>query len=167
MEALILDRTYIENDNARITLKEGTLLNVEMYDGRVFEGLEARRLFPITGIDRYITLLDEEGEEKAVIRDVNSLMEESRETVKKVLDEYYLVPKIISIIECYEKFGLMKMKVETDRGVYSFDIKSRYNDIKILYDGRVLLRDASDNRYEIEKFDKLDKSSKKLFNSYM
>ncbi len=162
-----MDRTYIENDNARITLKEGTLLNVEMYDGRVFEGLEAHRLFPITGIDKYITLLDGDGEEKAVIRNINSLMEESREAVKTVLDEYYLVPKIISIIECYEKFGLMKMKVETDRGVYSFDIKSRYNDIKILYDGRVLLRDASDNRYEIEKFDKLDKRSKKLFNSYM
>lgn len=162
-----MGRTYIEHDNARITFKEGILLNVEMYDGRTFEGLEARRLFPITGIDKYIALLDKDGNEKAVIRDVNSLMDDSRETVKKALDEYYLIPKIISIIECYEKFGIMKMKVETDRGVYSFDIKSRHNDIKILYDGRVLLRDSSDNRYEIEKFDKLDKRSKKLFNSYM
>ena len=61
----------------------------------------------------------------------------------------------------------MKMKVETDRGTYSFDIKSRYHDIKILYDGRVLLRDSSDNRYEIENYNRLDKNSKKLFNSYM
>ncbi|MGI6744621.1 MAG: hypothetical protein BWY46_00602 [Firmicutes bacterium ADurb.Bin300] len=162
-----MDRIYIEYDNAKITFGDGILLNVEMYDGRTFDNLEARRLFPITGIDKYITLLDEEGNEKAVIRDVNYLMDESRVCVKKALEEYYLVPKILYIIECYEKFGLMKMKVETDRGIYSFDIKSRYNDIKILYDGRVLLRDASDNRYEIEKFDKLDKRSKKLFNSYM
>ncbi len=162
-----MDRVYLEYDNAKITFGDAILLNVEMYDGRTFDNLEARRLFPITGIDKYITLLDADGEEKAVIRDVNSLMDESRDCVKAALNEYYLVPKILSIIECYEKFGLMKMKVETDRGIYSFDIKSRYNDIKILYDGRVLLRDASDNRYEIEKFDKLDKRSKKLFNSYM
>ncbi len=162
-----MDRTYIENDNARITFGEGILLNVEMYDGRRFENLEARRLFPVTGLDRYISLLDEDGNEQAVIRSVSSLMEESRDTVRKALGEYYLVPIITRIIECYEKFGLMKMKVETNRGVYSFDIKSRYHDIKILYDGRVLLRDSSDNRYEIEKFDALDKRSKKLFNSYM
>ena len=162
-----MERIYIENDNARITFGEGILLNVEMYDGRIFEGLEARRLFPITGIDRYISLLDEDGDEKAVIRDINSLMDESREVIKKALDEYYLVPKVLSILECYEKFGLMKMKVETDRGTYSFDIKSRYHDIKILYDGRVLLRDSSDNRYEIENYNRLDKNSKKLFNSYM
>lgn len=162
-----MERTYIENDNARITFGEGILLNVEMYDGRYFEGLEARRLFPVTGLDSYITLLDEEGDEKAVIRNVSSLMEESRDNVRKALDEYYLIPKIKSIIECYEKYGLMKMKVETDRGIYSFDVKSRYNDIKILYDGRVLIRDASDNRYEIPRFADLDKRSKKLFNSYM
>ncbi len=162
-----MDRTYIENDNARITFGEGILMNVEMYDGRRFENVEARRLFPVTGLDRYITLLDTDGNEQAVIRDVGSLMDESRDTVKKALEEYYLVPKITRIIECYEKYGLMKMKVETDRGTYAFDIKSRYNDIKILYDGRVLLRDSSDNRYEIEKFDTLDKRSKKLFNSYM
>ncbi len=30
-------RTYIENDNARIMRKDGILLKVEMYDGRVFD----------------------------------------------------------------------------------------------------------------------------------
>ena len=46
-----MDRIYIEYDNARITKGEGILLNVELYDGRKFENLEARRLFPITGLD--------------------------------------------------------------------------------------------------------------------
>ena len=42
-------RTYIEYDNARITKGEGHLVNVEMYDGRMFQNVEARRLFPLTG----------------------------------------------------------------------------------------------------------------------
>ncbi|MCL2513565.1 MAG: DUF1854 domain-containing protein [Oscillospiraceae bacterium] len=162
-----MDRIYIEYDNARITKGDGILLNVEIYGGETFLNLEARRLFPITGLDRYITLLDEDGNEKAVIRDINNLMEDSKQAVLNAVNEYYLVPKITKILECYEKFGLMKMSVETDRGMYFFDIKSRYSDVKPLFDGRVLLKDASDNRYEIPDIRKLDKKSRKLFNSYL
>lgn len=162
-----MDRIYIEYDNARITKGEGILLNVELYDGRKFENLEARRLFPITGLDKYITLLDEEGVEKAVIRDINTLMEESRENVLNALHEYYLIPKITRIYEAYEKYGLLKIRVDTDRGKYSFDVKNRNNDIKHLYDGRVLIRDSSDNRYEIRDFRQLDKKSQQVFNPYM
>ncbi len=162
-----MDRIYIEFDNARITRGEGILLNVEMYEGQKFENVEARRLFPITGLDKYITLLDEEGAEQAVIRDVTTLMEGSRQAVEEVLDEYYLIPKITEIYESYEKYGVLKMSVMTDRGKYDFDVKSRNNDIKIMYDGRVLIKDSSDNRYEIPNFFKLDKASMKRFNSYM
>lgn len=162
-----MGRTYIEYDNARITRGVGILLNVEMYDGRKFENLEARRLFPITGIDKYITLLDEEGIEQALIRDMNTLMEDSKKNVLDSLAEYYLIPKVIKIYEAYEKYGLLKMRVMTDRGEFSFDVKSRNADIKHLYDGRVLIKDSSDNRYEIKKFQELDKKSQKKFNSYM
>lgn len=162
-----MERTYIEYDNARITKGDGILLNVEMYDGRHFQNVEARRLFPITGLQKYITLLDDEGVEQAVIRDVATLMEDSKKCVSEALDEYYLVPKITAIYEAYEKYGLLKMRVMTDRGEFAFDVKSRYADIKLLYDGRVLIKDASDNRYEIEDYNKLDKLSRKLFNSYM
>ncbi|NLX94405.1 MAG: DUF1854 domain-containing protein, partial [Clostridiales bacterium] len=57
------DRTYVEYDNARITRNDGILLKVEMFDGRVFDDVEARRLFPLTWLKKYITLLDEEGNE--------------------------------------------------------------------------------------------------------
>jgi len=162
-----MERIYIEYDNAKISAGEGFLLNVEMYTGERFENLEARRLFPITGLERYISLLDEEGVEKAVIRDINNIMEESKKAVKNALDEYYLIPKIIKIHEAYEKYGLLKMNVDTDRGKYKFDVKNRNADIKIMYDGRVLIKDSSDNRYEIPNFDELDKTSLKRFNSYL
>jgi len=162
-----MDRIYIEGDNAIISPGEGFLLNVEMYSGEKFENLEARRLFPITGLEQYISLLDGEGIEKAVIRNTKDLMEDSKKAVKNALDEYYLIPKITKIHEAYEKYGLLKMSVETDRGKYKFDVKNRNADIKIMYDGRVLIKDSSDNRYEIPDFNGLDKTSLKRFNSYL
>ncbi|MDR1630136.1 MAG: DUF1854 domain-containing protein [Oscillospiraceae bacterium] len=162
-----MERIYIQDDNARITKAGDNLLNVELYDGRKFENVEARRLFPITGLDKYITLLDDEGVEMAVIRDVQGLMPESKKSVLDALEEYYLIPKILEIYEAKEEYGLLKMNVRTDRGKYKFDVKNRNMDIKILYDGRVLIKDTSDNRYEIPDFYKLDGKSMKRFNSFL
>lgn len=162
-----MERIYIQEDNARITKTEGNLLDVEMYDGRKFSGLEARRLFPISGLDKYISLLDDEEVEVAVIRDVKTLMPESRKNVIDVLNEYYLIPQISEIYKAYEEYGLLKMEVMTDRGKYNFDVKNRNMDIKILYDGRILIKDASDNRYEIPNVNKLDPKSLKRFSSYL
>lgn len=161
------ERTYIEYDNARITRTEGILLNVEMYDGRVFENVEARRLFPLTGLQKYITLLDSEGVEQAVIRDLSNLTPESRSVVTDVLKEYYLVPKITKISAIIEKYGKLKMKVETDNGPHTFEIKNSHADIKMLYDGRVLIKDSSDNRYDIPNLADLDKDSLRILNPYL
>jgi hypothetical protein len=50
----------------------------------------------------------------------------------------------------------------TDRGERTIRIKNRHSDIKTLYDGRILVRDANDNRYEIPDVSALDKHSQKL-----
>src|SRR5690348_7962680 len=121
---------------------EGVKLNVEMCDGRQFHGVEARRLFPVTGLLKYITLLDSEDKEVAVIRDITTLMKDSKTAVLRALDEYYLIPKITRIIDAYHKFGVFKMIVDTDRGRYEFDVNSHYADIETLYDGRILIRDS-------------------------
>ncbi len=162
-----MDRIIIEYDNARITRAPDGLVDVETYDGRIFKGLEARRLFPITGRDRYITLLDSDENEVAVVRDMNNLMDDSREALGEALDEYYLVPKITKILECYIEHDLLKMRVETDRGEYRFDLKNHHVSVRPLYDGRVLIKDTSDDRYEIPDFNKLDKASRRLFASYL
>jgi hypothetical protein len=158
------ERIYIEGDNARITKGEGILLNVELYDGQKFYDLEARRLFPITGLLKYITLLDSDDKEIACIRDVTTLMEDSKNVVLKSLEEYYLIPKITNIVDSYQKSGIFKMIVDTDRGPYKFDVNNHYYDIEIFYDGRILIRDSSDNRYEIPNWNKLDKKSIKHLN---
>ena len=155
-----MERIYIEYDNARITLQPNTyLLDIELYSGVQLTGVEARRLFPVTGSDKYITLLDDAGVEVAVIRDLNTLMPDSRQAVYTALDHYYLIPHITKITDIEEKYGTIRVHAETDRGSCYFEVGDRSHNLKILYDGRVLVRDTNDNRYEIPNMKILDKKS--------
>ena len=110
-------RQYIDSDEVRITRGCAYTLNLEFFDGRKFEEVEARSLFPISGPRRYITLLDKDGKEIAVIRNLDTIMPESRVAVEDALKEYYLIPKITKILEREEKYGVLKWTVDTDRGL--------------------------------------------------
>lgn len=151
---------YIEGDNAKIERVDLTHMNVIMFDGQKFDNVEPRRLFPISGLRKYITLLDNDEKEVAIIRNLDSLMDDSRKAVEQCLNEYYLIPKITKVYEVKEVSGNINMHVLTDKGERKFEIWHRYNDIKIIHGTRMLFRDMADNRYEIEDMDKLDKSSR-------
>ena len=162
-----MERLYIDNDMARFTRKDITLVDMELYDGRFFENLEPRRLFPLSGLEKYITLLDEEGIEQAIIRDLRTLPPKEREIIESCLNEYYLIPKITKILDCREKYGVLNIQVETDRGGALIEIRTVLHGLKLLYGSRVLLRDNNDNRYEIPDLSRLDKRSRSLIDSFL
>ena len=160
-------RLYIDNDMARFTRKDICLVDVELYDGRFFENLEPRRLFPLSGLEKYITLLNEEGVEQAIIRDLKTLPPEERKVIENCLREYYLIPKISKINDITEKYGVLSIDVETDRGHSLIEIRNILHGIKLLYGSRVLMRDSNDNRYEIPDLRQLDKRSRQLIDSFL
>lgn len=140
-------------------------VNMIMADGSRVCELEPRRLFPVNNEDNYISLLDSDGKEHAIIRSLSSLDKKSRDILREVLSEYYIVPRITEVIEVYEKGSVNRWTVMTDHGQCSFQIKARYTDIKIYPNGRILVRDTNDNRYEIPDVSKLSKSSMRQLNS--
>ena len=160
-------RLYVEFDMARFIRKDITHVDMELYDGRKFENLEPHRLFPLSGLEKYITLLDGEGIEKAIIRDLRTLPEKERKIIENCLEEYYLIPKVTKINECREKFGVLSVDVETDRGHAVIEIRNILHGLKLLYGSRVLFRDSNDNRYEIPDLAKLDKRSRQLIDSFL
>ena len=153
---------FIDGPEVRITRTGETTVTLEIYGGETVEGLEPRRLFPMSGLTKYITLLDEELKEKAILRDLALLDKDSRAAIEQCLEQYYMIPKILEMIDVVEKFGVITWTCRTDRGVRSFRIRSRTNDVKVLYDGRVLIRDSNDNRYEIEDYRTMDKKSRAI-----
>lgn len=152
-------RIYITKED-RIEQAENNLVTLTLASGEVITPLEPRRLFPVSAQDKYITLLDEDGDEVGIIKDISELSTEARSAVIHSLDDYYLVPRIIRIISTGEKYGTLRWTVETDRGIKSFDIRNRNHDIKMFKDGKVRVRDSDDNRYTIENFNELDAHSK-------
>jgi hypothetical protein len=155
------ERIYVSSED-RIETGENNLVNLICKDGRRFDGVEPRRLFPVSRADKYIALLDGEGIEVAQIRDMSDLDPDSRAAVKRSLEDYYLVPNIIRIVAVSEKYGTLRWTVETDRGNRSFEIRNRFHDIKVYPDGRVRVRDSDDNRYTIKDYKELDARSRKL-----
>ena len=154
---------YIDGPEARITDHDGLLVDVEFHQGETFTALEPRRLFPTTGLDKYITLLDDEGRQVAIVRDINNLLHESRVVLENSLREYYLIPKIERFVKLNDKHRHYWMwTAETDRGTYTIEIRDYNNTVKPLYDGRVLIKDANDNRYEIPNINLLDKRSQRM-----
>lgn len=154
-----MERLYVGKDD-KIVHFENNLVTLKTADGRVFERLEPRRLFPVSRADIYITLLDTEGVEVALIKALTDIDSESRKVVETSLDDYYLVPHITRIISTGEKYGTLRWTVETDRGIKNFDIRNRNHDIKMFKDGKVRVRDSDDNRYVIDDYMKLDAHSR-------
>ena len=153
------ERIFITKNDV-ITVNENNLVNLTTSDGKAYEKLEPRRLFPVSRQDSYITLLDEEGIEVAIIRSLNDLNSEALEVIQYSLNDYYLVPHIQKIISIGEKNGKIHWIVETERGIKEFDVRNRNHDIRVYSDGRVRVRDADDNRYVITNYKTLDKHSR-------
>ena len=153
---------YIEGPEIRITENDKIFVDVEFYNGEKFTEVELHRMFPITGLDKYIALMDSDGNEIAVIRNVDDLSPDSRKVVKNCLKEYYMMPRITQFIEMSERFKIWMWTAETDKGTCTFEIRNHLTAIKPLYDGRVLIKDANDNRYEIPDVNKLDKRSQQM-----
>ena len=161
-----MERIYIEKDMAQFTRKDITLVDMQMQDGSTFQNLEPRCLFPTSNRRSYITLLDENGTEQAVIRDLDTLPPQQREIIEGCLEEYYLIPRVTKILETSEKFGLITLQTETDRGPAKIEIRNLLYGFKQI-GNRLLLRDSNDNRYEVPDVSKLDARSRHLLDNFI
>jgi len=161
MRQRFLDKT------AKIELTDVYNVRLTLADGSVFEDVELRRLFPISDRDNYISLIDKNEHEIAMIRSYDDVSEESAAAVKACFNDYYLIPKILKITECSDSTGMLKISALTDHGQTTFRVRNRHYDMKIYDNNRVIIRDSDDNRYEIEDLNKLDRKSWLLIASFL
>ena len=161
-----MERIYIDGDMAKFTPKDITTVDVELREGTVFQNVEPRCLFPSSNGRKFITLLDENGTEQAVIRDLDNLPKDQRQVIEDCLTEYYLIPHIVKILNTTEKFGLITLDTETDRGPARIEIRNLLYGFKQV-GNRLLLRDSNDNRYEIPDLRQLDAKSRHLLDNYI
>lgn len=87
-------RNFIDGNEIRLTVKDKIFCDVEFYTGQKLSDLEPRRLFPVSGLNDYITFLDSEGEEQFILRRLDNMEPHQRELLQGCLEEYYRIPKI-------------------------------------------------------------------------
>ena len=163
-----MERYFVDGKNDRIIREDLYTVRLEKSNGEVIASLEPKKLFPYTDPDHYITLLEEAKNEKAVIKDISELSEESREAIEACFKEIYMIPNITQVYLRTAKAGTLTLKVDTDRGgPITFRIRNSNSDIKMLSDVRMVIRDSDDNRYEIPDVTKLDKKSLRQLYPYI
>jgi hypothetical protein len=175
--------TYFTEENARFYDKDGFLaleafvVPKSEYDleeeqeavcswqdlGRVF----LQRAFPFNNPDKYISVMDSDGYEYGMIRDINDFSEEKRSLIQKALDRRYFMPDILKIHSIKEQFGFSFWKVLTDRGEAEFTVKDTYKSIIKLGEELIVIIDSNDSRYMIKNVSKLDEKSFKKIELYL
>lgn len=122
--------------------------------------LTVRRAFPVSAAGDYIAVRLEKGDEElGVVRHLTELDQASREALETELERTYFTPKITAVRAIVTQYHVPHWEVETDRGPRSFELHSSRRDLRVMAGGRVLLRDADGNRYEIPDYRKLDAAS--------
>ena len=158
--------TFLDPRGVRIERNAFEELVVQLPDGSIRTKVEPVYAFPVSETNRYISLMDEESNEIGIIEDIKHLPHESRKILVEELQRRYFMPKIIKINALEGQFGITQWVVETSQGDVQFSMRSRY-DIVTLGNGRILIKDADGNRYEIENYHKLDPKSLALLETQM
>jgi hypothetical protein len=141
--------------------------------GEFYSRVTLRRAFPLSLENRYILVRTpdsemERGREIGVIRDLNDLRPDSREAVERELRQHYFVPRILKIQHIREEFGFLYWKVITDRGKKEFIMRdSIIGSVRRVAEGRWLVIDINQTRYEIYDWRLLDEPSRDLLQRYL
>jgi len=124
--------------------------------------------FPLTDSEIYVSLCEikdgKRDNEIGIIEDIGKLDSESKNLLKIELKREYFMPRITKINAMIENHGVMKFDVETDKGRRVFETRYK-EDIRKLTGGRIIIRDADGNRYEVKNQSELDQRSMNLIDT--
>jgi hypothetical protein len=123
------------------------------------------RCFPWSLPGRYVSILDKDGKEIALLETLEGLNEQSRRVVQEQLATTVFNPVIRRVIGHKHEFGITSITAETDRGTVTFQVRSR-DDVRTLSPTRALFRDADGNVYELPDVTRLDAASRKHLEHY-
>jgi len=159
-EFIVLDPAKIQfrRENGKLTM---------MMDGAEEAGeIRVLRLFPLSDPEGWVSVIAVDGREIGIVRTLDELDPDSRNTVLDVLFRRYAVPQIARIVACREKFDLVEWEVETDRGGCRFVMRNPRETIQRAGNNRLALMDVEGNRYDVPDLDALDARSRTAIERY-
>lgn len=159
---------YLTPENCSFA-KNGDFLSVTVTkdEDKVYDKVSLHRLFPFDKSDEYISVLDCDSVEIGIISKITDLGETAEKLILDELKRKYYICKLKSVISIKDRFGFSYWKALSEDGEVSFTIRDAHNSIRTNSDGKILLSDIDNNRYELEPFDTLDAKTRKKIELYV
>lgn len=167
----------LTKDNAKIRISEGGLVCLDFVNHKGEQEHVDRvvifRSFPITNPDEFLSVREPDskkagkGKELGMIRRLTDMDEESIAAIKTELDIRYFSPEITQLLSLKSKFGYQYWSAKTTSGDISFVLTNPFVNIRVLEDGRVLMKDIEGNNFVITDPAKLDAASRKFLEIYL
>ena len=165
---IVEELKILDPKKLRIHKDEFNRLKLKIEGDREYPEINAIMSFPLTNSDHLISIIEVKGgkrdKEIGIVEDIRKLDSKSRKVLRSELKRAYFMPEITKVNRLKESHGVMKFDVETDKGHRVFETRYR-EDIRKLPGGRVIIRDADGNRYEIKDYMKLDQRSASLIDT--
>ena len=154
---------FLELSKLHLEVAPDDTLRAVIEGDRCGRNVQVLRAFPLSSPDENIVLRDGAGTELGIISKLSEVDEKRRVLLQNALDKQYFLPRILKINSLYERFGSAIWDVETDRGPIKINSKSIIDSLTEMGDGRYLLRDTEENRYEIREVERMDEQSRQMF----
>jgi ATP-binding cassette subfamily B protein len=123
--------------------------------------VSARRAFPLTDPNAYVSLVDEQNQERACFESITELGETDRATLERALSQADFLPVVARILSVTQEATRSVWRVDTDRGQTEF-VVDQEDHVRPLEDGRHLISDAHGMRYLVPLASRLDAHSRKI-----
>lgn len=123
--------------------------------------------FPLTHPHQLVAIRDEQGEDLAMLDDVDRLDEASHAIVSEELERTYFMPWIQDILDIDEHLNVVEWEVVTDKGERTFQVRNVRQNVRRVGRRQFVIKDVDGNRYEISDWMALPAAAQKLLEGYL
>lgn len=165
----VVNMTYLSPENAEFFNCDGFISMKLTADGETkdYERVFLHRVFPYEENEKYISVLDGDGNELGMIRELDDFDGSGKDILKKELERKYFILKIKKVYDINERYGFSYWETESDEGKLSFTLQDTSRSLTRVNSDRVYINDIDGNRYEIESLKALDRKSLKKLELYL
>ena len=165
----LAEMTMLDASKCIFKPTEGGYLSLK-YEETEYDRVKISRALPYKAPDEYICIIDKDGKEIGILRDIKQLNEENEANVRAELTKLYYCPSITKIMSVKDRMGYQYFEVQTNAGKREFALRDASRNIRYINPerrGAVQIRDIDGNRYLIDNFDDFDPQSRKKIEAFL
>ena len=150
-------------DRITLTENESGYLSLS-YEEKDYEKVDHTRLVPFNDENKYISVSykneEDEWKEIGVIKDLNELPTDMKNTADGYLRLKYYIPEIKKINRITDnQMGYLFLEAETTAGEKKIAVYDWWHNFRVIHGKMLAVTDSDGNRYSVPDVDKLDKAS--------